>query len=129
MLFACSLQVGDFKTAATMYQSCGQYAKAFAIFGEHGMLTELMEARLLFDRLRCLFPWRFWTVWLVVFQGVRKVDAAETEALKVAAGYVRRSDDRSYAKEVYLKLNDINSLMEVRCSFPAWMVHPVIFPF
>jgi hypothetical protein len=39
----CCLQVGDFKTAATMYQSCGQYAKAFAIFGEHGMLTELME--------------------------------------------------------------------------------------
>jgi hypothetical protein len=44
---------------------------------------------------------------------VRKVDAAETEALKVAAGYVRRADNRSYAKEVYLKLNDINSLMEV----------------
>ena len=35
--------VGDFKTAATMYQSCGQWAKSFTIFGEHGMLDELME--------------------------------------------------------------------------------------
>ncbi len=26
-----------------MYQACGDYVKAFAIYGERGMLTELME--------------------------------------------------------------------------------------
>ena len=50
---------------------------------------------------------------LLSFQGVRKVDAGEKAALKVAASYMRRGGNRPYAKEIYVKIGDINSLMEV----------------
>jgi hypothetical protein len=38
-----SEEVGDYKSAATMYAACGNYVKAFSLYGERGMLTELME--------------------------------------------------------------------------------------
>lgn len=40
-----SEEVGDYKSAATMYQACGNYVKAFTLYGERGMLVELMEVR------------------------------------------------------------------------------------
>jgi hypothetical protein len=50
---------------------------------------------------------------LLLRQGVRQVSSSEEEALKIAAAFLRRAGQRASAKEVFQKLGDIASLMEV----------------
>jgi hypothetical protein len=60
-------------------------------------------------------------------QGVRQVSTSEEEALKVAATFLRRAGQRANAKEVYQKLGDIASLMEVRPPPLLSLVSPFLF--
>lgn len=52
------------------------------------------------------------------------MSTSEEEALKVAATFLRRAGQRANAKEVYQKLGDIASLMEVsrECLGPHYLL-------
>lgn len=82
-------EVGDNREAATLYMASGQHMKAAVICGERGWLNELMEV-------------------------ARVVDKTNTEVLKKCAEFCRQRGNHKFAKEVYIKMDDIQSLMEVR---------------
>ena len=69
----------------------------------------VVVVRVPFRVLHCLY-----------LQGVRTVSTSEEEALKIAASYVRRAGQKAMAKEVYQKLGDISSLMELHVEAREW---------
>ncbi|GBG34100.1 Intraflagellar transport protein 122-like [Hondaea fermentalgiana] len=88
-------ETGDVKLAAEMYCAAGQYDKAVRLVGEAGMLDELIEV-------------------------ARVMDAKELVALRKCADYFRHFGHHQYAKEVYLKMNDVQSLMKLHVTLNKW---------
>lgn len=88
-------ETGNIKLASEMYCAAGMYDKAIKIVGEAGMLEELIEV-------------------------ARVIDGKEVSALRKCADYFRLHGHHQYAKEVYLKMNDIQSLMKLHVALNKW---------
>lgn len=90
---------GDYQGAATIYHGIGQSEKAISLYGEHGDLKEIAEV-------------------------VRQLDNTEQNksALQAAAKHFRAAgrEGARYAKETYLRLGDIRSLLEVHIDNEEW---------
>ena len=78
-----------------MYSAAGQYDKAIQIIGERGWLDELIEV-------------------------ARTVDKSDTATLKQCAQYFRRHGNHQFAKEVFLKMGDVQSLMKLHVELHKW---------
>jgi len=88
-------EVGDTKLASEMYSAAGQYDKAIEIVGEAGCLDELIEV-------------------------ARVIDKKDTELLRKCAWYFTKYGHHQYAKEVYLKMNDVQALMKLHVDLYKW---------
>lgn len=71
-----------------MYCAAGDYAKAVRIIGEAGWMEDLIEI-------------------------ARTVAESDTETLSECARYFRQHDHHQYAKETYLKMGDVQSLLRL----------------
>ena len=69
--------------------------KAAMIAGEHGWLNELMEV-------------------------ARAVDKSNEAVLKKCADFCRQHNNHKFAKEIYVKLDDVQSLMELHIELHHW---------
>ena len=76
------LEVNDQKAAAEMYWGAQEFETAITILGENGWLEELA-------------------------QKIRKVDKAARKQLTLAASFFEKHAHHAYAKEAYLKMEDI----------------------
>jgi len=85
----------DPKIAAEMYCAAGQYDKAIEIVGKAGCLDELIDV-------------------------ARNMDRSNVEALKKCAEYLRQYGHHQFAKEVYLKIDDVQSLMKLHVDLHKW---------
>lgn len=88
-------EVGDHREAAARYLACGDYMRAAVINGERGWLNELMEV-------------------------ARAVDKSDANVLKKCAEYCRQHGNHKFAKEIYVKLDDVQSLMELHVELHHW---------
>ena len=88
-------EVGDLREATARYLACGDYMKAAMIAGEHGWLNELMEV-------------------------ARAVDKSNEAVLKKCADFCRQHNNHKFAKEIYVKLDDVQSLMELHIELHHW---------
>eukprot|EP00164_Ancoracysta_twista_P001588 GFYU01002082.1.p1 GENE.GFYU01002082.1~~GFYU01002082.1.p1 ORF type:complete len:1195 (-),score=419.63 GFYU01002082.1:77-3661(-) len=91
---ACE-DTSDWKQAGSMFVAAGEFGKAINLFGERGADEELVE----------------------VARQLQKTDVAE---LRDCAGFFRKHKNHAYAKEIYLKLGDTKSLMEIHMEFDRW---------
>eukprot|EP00735_Rhodelphis_limneticus_P013896 TRINITY_DN7858_c0_g1::TRINITY_DN7858_c0_g1_i1::g.23657::m.23657 TRINITY_DN7858_c0_g1::TRINITY_DN7858_c0_g1_i1::g.23657 ORF type:complete len:1206 (-),score=375.70,sp/A8WGF4/IF122_XENTR/55.15/0.0,WD40/PF00400.27/1e+02,WD40/PF00400.27/1.8e-10,WD40/PF00400.27/5.9e+02,WD40/PF00400.27/14,WD40/PF00400.27/0.33,WD40/PF00400.27/13,WD40/PF00400.27/0.039,WD40/PF00400.27/1.9e+02,Coatomer_WDAD/PF04053.9/43,Coatomer_WDAD/PF04053.9/56,Coatomer_WDAD/PF04053.9/70,Coatomer_WDAD/PF04053.9/0.32,Coatomer_WDAD/PF040 len=90
-----SSEVNDLKGAAEMYIAAGEYVKAIQILGDKASIEELIEL-------------------------VRTLNKMDTQALGLCAHYLRKAGNHQYARETYLKMNDMKALMELHVEFQKW---------
>eukprot|EP00753_Platysulcus_tardus_P014889 PLAT4607.1.p1 GENE.PLAT4607.1~~PLAT4607.1.p1 ORF type:complete len:1226 (-),score=654.52 PLAT4607.1:178-3855(-) len=88
-------ETADYKLAAELYARCGDKAKAITLYGKGGWMDELMEA-------------------------ARGLSKLETKALEAAATFARDNGYTKYAKELYLKLGDVQLLMQLYVEQHKW---------
>lgn len=88
-------EIGDYREAATLYLACGEHLKAATLTGERGWLKELMEV-------------------------ARSVEKTDTEVLSKCAQYCRQHGSHKFAKEIYIKMDDVQSLMELHIELHHW---------
>eukprot|EP00947_MAST-08B_sp_MAST-8B-sp1_P003615 g3615.t1 len=90
-----SQESSDFKSAARMYAAAGEHQKAVELLGMNGAMDELIEI-------------------------ARGLDASETQLLMRCAGYFREHGHHKYAKELYLKTNQVDELMRLHMELHRW---------
>eukprot|EP00743_Colponemidia_sp_Colp-15_P003978 GILK01004290.1.p1 GENE.GILK01004290.1~~GILK01004290.1.p1 ORF type:complete len:1251 (-),score=266.14 GILK01004290.1:264-4016(-) len=90
-----SVEVGDWKAAAEMYKASGDYRRAIDIFGPKGFMEPLIEI-------------------------ARLLNKSELEALALCATYFKKHGQHQYAKETYLKMGDIKSLLALHVEMHKW---------
>lgn len=88
-------EANDPRAAAEMFLACGETLKAINLLGENGFFEKLIEI-------------------------VRTLQKTDTQALSVAAGHCRKQSNYPYAKEIYLKMEDFKSLIEVEVELQRW---------
>jgi len=88
-------ETGDWKLASEMFCAAGQHDRAISIVGENGCLDELIEV-------------------------ARIIDKENAAALRKCADYFREYGHHQFAKEVYLKINDIQALMRLHVELSKW---------
>lgn len=88
-------EANDPRAAAEMYLACGETMKAINLIGEHGFLEKLIEV-------------------------VRALPKSDNQALSLAAGYCRKHNNYQFAKEIYLKMEDFKSLIEIEVELHRW---------
>jgi len=87
---------GDWMTAADLYYTSKQYKKAVELYGNHGRMDKLIEV-------------------------CRSLDKSEDEeAIRLCAHYFKKNGNHQYAKEAYLKLGDMKSLMLSHIELCKW---------
>ncbi|GMF31371.1 unnamed protein product [Phytophthora lilii] len=88
--------VQDWRAAAEMYAASGNYVRAGEILGEHGWLDELLEL-------------------------TRKPDAAaSSRLLTVAANFFLKGGQFANARDMYLKLGDLDALLQMHIRLQEW---------
>lgn len=91
-------EANDPRAAAEMYLACGETMKAIRLIGENGFLEKLIEV-------------------------VRTLAKTDTQALQESAAYCRKAGSAQgyqFAKEVYLKMEDYKSIIEVHVELQQW---------
>ncbi|XP_069142693.1 intraflagellar transport protein 122 homolog isoform X2 [Argopecten irradians] len=83
------------KAAAEMYISAGEFCKAIDIIGDHGWADMMIDV-------------------------ARKLDKADREALSRAAAHLAKMEQYPYAAEVYSKMGDIKSLINLHVEAKHW---------
>ncbi|GMF52525.1 unnamed protein product [Phytophthora fragariaefolia] len=88
--------VQDWRAAAEMYAASGNYVRAGEILGEHGWLDELLEL-------------------------TRKPEAAaSSRLLTVAANFFLKGGQFANARDMYLKLGDLDALLQMHIRLQEW---------
>ncbi|TRZ13618.1 hypothetical protein HGM15179_013486 [Zosterops borbonicus] len=87
--------INDPKAAVQMYLSAGEHGKAIEISGDHGWVDMLIEI-------------------------ARKLDKAEREPLAKCAFYFKQLDNPGYAAETYMKVGDLNALVQLHVETHRW---------
>jgi intraflagellar transport protein 122 len=82
------LDNGEFKAAAEMFWAAKEHSTCIIILGDHNWLDDLIEK-------------------------VRQLPKTAKKHLAQAAACFRKAGHHKYAKETYLKMDDIKSLMNV----------------
>ena len=89
------MEVNDMKAAAEMYWAAKEHGTAITILGDNAWLPDLIDK-------------------------VRQLNKSQRKHLALAAGYFRKHGHHAYAKETYLKMDDIKSLMELHVELHKW---------
>lgn len=89
------MEVNDMKGAAEMYWAAKEHGTAISLLGDHGWLQELMDK-------------------------VRQLNKSQRKHLAAAAAYFRKAGHHAFAKETYLKMDDIQALMELHVETHHW---------
>ncbi|GAB5355532.1 hypothetical protein AAMO2058_000213600 [Amorphochlora amoebiformis] len=89
------LDASDYRAAADMYWGAREYDTAINILGENAFTEDLIVR-------------------------VRKLDKMRRKELALAASYLEKHREHTYAKEVYLKMEDIESLMSLHVKLDKW---------
>ncbi|XP_005387145.1 PREDICTED: intraflagellar transport protein 122 homolog isoform X1 [Chinchilla lanigera] len=87
--------INEPKAAVEMYLSAGEHIKAIEISGDLGWVDMLIDI-------------------------ARKLDKAEREPLLLCARYFKELDSPSYAAETYLKLGDLQALVQLHVETQHW---------
>uniref|UniRef100_A0A061R9P9 Intraflagellar transport protein 122 n=1 Tax=Tetraselmis sp. GSL018 TaxID=582737 RepID=A0A061R9P9_9CHLO len=90
-----SEEVNDFEAAADMYIKAKKFDRAIAIIGRHGWYAKLAEI-------------------------VTMLQATDTKALQMCAQIFRKGGQHELAKEVYIKLQDHRSLIQLHVEHGRW---------
>lgn len=85
----------DWKTAVGIYMSSDEFTKAIDLMVEHRMVDELVSA-------------------------VRQLDKSQTMHLSRCAEALREAEQPLYAKEAYVKMGDMKSLLDVYVETDKW---------
>jgi intraflagellar transport protein 122 len=85
----------DPRAAAEMFIACGEVMRAITLCGENELFDKLIEI-------------------------VRPMEKTQTAELSLAAGFFRKGGNHLFAKEVYLKMGDIKSLVEIHVELQMW---------
>jgi intraflagellar transport protein 122 len=88
-------EIGDWQEAAQMWVQSGDHMRAIGIMGERGWLDTLIEV-------------------------CRQLPKSETLSIKACGQFFRKHGIHSYAKEAYLKINDVKSLMQLHVEMLKW---------
>ncbi|DAZ94814.1 TPA: hypothetical protein N0F65_012841 [Lagenidium giganteum] len=88
-------EVQDWRAAAEMYSASGNTVKAVEIMGERGWFDDLLEI-------------------------ANKLDASETKILSLCASYFLKADKFKHARDVYLKIGDLDSLLKMHIRLQEW---------
>eukprot|EP01004_Peranema_trichophorum_P002730 NODE_1765_length_1818_cov_66.009440_g1496_i0.p1 GENE.NODE_1765_length_1818_cov_66.009440_g1496_i0~~NODE_1765_length_1818_cov_66.009440_g1496_i0.p1 ORF type:complete len:562 (+),score=141.20 NODE_1765_length_1818_cov_66.009440_g1496_i0:104-1687(+) len=88
-------ETGDWQEAADMWVQSGDYMRAITIMGERGWLDPLIDV-------------------------CRQLNKNEMQAIKTCGQYFRKHGIHQYAKEAYLKINDLKSLMQLHVEMLKW---------
>ena len=90
-----SEEVSDWKAASEMYAAAGDYGKAVQIIGERGWVDDLIEV-------------------------ARTVPVDDIDTLRTCAEYFQDNGHHQFAKEVYLKMDDVQNLMKLHIQLRRW---------
>eukprot|EP00899_Mesostigma_viride_P007013 jgi/Mesvir1/16312/Mv12764-RA.1 len=90
-----SEEVADYEAAADMYLKARQYEKAIALIGKHEWKEKLLEV-------------------------ARMLPLSEAKALGMCAHFFRAQGQLDHAKEVYLKMGDVKSLVTMLVEAHRW---------
>ena len=88
-------KINEPRAAAEMYLSAGETIKAIEIIGEHGWIDMLNDVG-------------------------RKTDKADTEALKLIANFLKQHGQLQYAREMYKKMGDFESVVQIYVEAHDW---------
>mgnify|MGYP000585963297 FL=1 len=93
---AADAEQSDWQVSAKLFLSVGEFKKAVQIIGSHNDLNWLIEV-------------------------CRQLSKAEnSEAIQICANLFRNRGHHAYAKEAYLKLGDIKSLLKLHVELGKW---------
>lgn len=91
-----ALQNNDWKTAAQLFIASRNYRKAIDIYGKENYMEGLIEV-------------------------CRMIDKADNEqSLIQCANVFRKNKNHGFAKQAYLKLGDVKSLMSLHIEMERW---------
>jgi intraflagellar transport protein 122 len=90
------METGKFKEAGDLYMMLGKTKKAIEVYGQKGFLENLIE----------------------ICRNLNKVESSEL--IKMCGEYFKKNNHHGYAKEAYLKLGDIKSLMQLHIELKKW---------
>lgn len=90
-----SEEVNDYEAAADMYLKAKKYDRAIQIIGKNEWADKLLEV-------------------------MRSLGKMETKALSLCASFFRKWGNHQYAKETYIKLGDIKSLIGLHVESHKW---------
>ena len=90
------METGKFKEAGDLYMMLGKTKKAIEVYGHKGFLENLIE----------------------ICRNLNKVESSEM--IKLCGEYFKKNNHHAYAKEAYLKLGDIKSLMQLHIELKKW---------
>ena len=90
------METGKFKDAGELYMVLGKTKKAIDVYGQKGYLENLIE----------------------ICRNLNKVESGDL--IKLCGEYFKKNNSHSYAKEAYLKLGDIRSLMQLHIELQKW---------
>ena len=88
-------EANDPRAAAEMYLACGETEKAIRLIGENGFLEKLIEI-------------------------VRTLPKTDTEILTMAANFCKQHGNHQFAKEIFLKMDDFKSVVEIHVELQQW---------
>lgn len=88
-------ETGDWQEAADMWVQSADYMRAIMIMGDRGWLDSLIDV-------------------------CRQLNKNEVQAIKSCGQYFRKHGIHQYAKEAYLKINDLKSLMQLHVEMLKW---------
>jgi intraflagellar transport protein 122 len=91
-----SQESSDYKSAAKMYAAAGEHQKAVELLGSNGAMDELIEVA------RTLDP------------------KSQGGLLMRCAGYFREHGNHKYAKELYVKTDQVDELMKLHMELHRW---------
>eukprot|EP00795_Rhopilema_esculentum_P002486 gene2486-18149_t len=94
----------DPRAAADMFIAAGEFLKAAEILGENGWTDKLVELG-------------------------RNLNKADIEPLKICAFYLKEQQQYSYAAEMYLKMGDQKSLVQLYVEAHQWEEDDVYVPY
>jgi len=90
-----SEEVNDYESAANMYLKAKKYDKAIALIGKHEWVDKLLEL-------------------------MRSLPKTEHKSLGMCATYFRKWGRHAYAKECYIKVGDLRSLVQLHVESEKW---------
>lgn len=88
-------EVQDWRAAAEMYTASGNTLKAAEIMGERGWFDDLRDVAM-------------------------RADTSETALLKLCAAYFLKADKFQHARDVFVKLGDLDALLQMHIRLHEW---------